>query len=98
MKKIFSGAMCAAAAAALGGILLLGGCNSGHPDSLSAVQTALAQNKLSTIQVAEDRDQGVITLSGTVPTDDQRLQAGSIAMEAAATYRVQNNITVVPQQ
>jgi osmotically-inducible protein OsmY len=100
MKKIFSTVTGMTALAAFSGALLLGGCNSGaqYPDSLAAVHTALAQNNLSGVQVAQDRDKGVITLSGTLPTEAQKEQAQSVTMEAAATYRVQDDITVVPPQ
>lgn len=75
---------------------MVGGCNNGaqFPDSVQSVNTALEQNNLSNIRVHEDRYKGVVTLTGTVATDEQKVQAQSVAMESAATYQVQNDITV----
>lgn len=90
----------ALAVAGVAGLLTIGGCNSGakFPDSVDAVNTALAQNNLGNIHASQDRYKGVITLTGTVPTEDQRTQAQSVAMKAAATYTVQDKIAVVPAQ
>jgi len=100
MATNFRGNIVARALAVVGvaGLLMIGGCNSGakFPDSVDAVNTALAQNNLANIHVSQDRYKGVITLTGTVPTEDQRMQAQSVAMRAAATYTVQDKIAVVP--
>jgi hyperosmotically inducible periplasmic protein len=84
----------------LAGILMIGGCNSNprYADSKDAVNNALTQNNLGSIHVAQDRDKGVMTLTGTVPTDDQKTQAESVAKQAAPTYTVADEIAVVPPQ
>jgi hyperosmotically inducible protein len=88
----------AIATATLAGVLMIGGCNSGpkYADSKDAVNNSLTQNNLGAIHVAQDRDKGVITLTGTVPSDDQKTQAASIAKTAAPTYTIANEIAVVP--
>lgn len=84
----------------LAGLLIVGGCNNGakFPDSVDAVNMALMQNNLGNVHVSQDRDKGIITLTGVVATDEQKTQAQSVAMEAAATYTVHDDITVVPPQ
>ncbi len=84
--------------ASLAGVLMIGGCNNNpkYADSKDAVNNSLTQNNLGAIHVAQDRDKGVITLTGTVPTDDQKAQAESIAKTAAPTYTVADEIAVVP--
>ena len=88
----------AIATASLAGILMIGGCNSNpkYADSKDAVNNSLTQNNLGAIHVSQDRDKGVITLTGTVPTDDQKTQAASIAKTAAPTYTIADEISVVP--
>ncbi len=85
-------------AASLAGVLMIGGCNNNpkYADSKDAVNNSLTQNHLGAIHVAQDRDKGVITLTGTVPTPDQKEQAESIAKTAAPTYTVADEIAVVP--
>jgi hyperosmotically inducible protein len=84
--------------ASLAGVLMIGGCNSNpkYADSKDAVNNSLTQNNLGAINVAQDRDKGVITLTGTVPTDDQKVQAESVAKTAAPTYTIADEIAVVP--
>ncbi len=84
----------------LAGVLMIAGCNSSprYADSKDAVNNALTQNNLGSIHVAQDRDKGVLTLTGTVPTDDQKTQAESVAKQAAPTYTVADEIAVVPPQ
>ncbi len=84
--------------ASLAGILMIGGCSSSphYADSKDAVNNSLTQNNLGAIHVSQDRDKGVMTLTGTVPTEDQKTQAESIAKEAAPTYTIADQIAVVP--
>lgn len=99
MKKIDNNlAWKAIAIAGLAGAMMIGGCNSNpkYADSKDAVNNSLTQNNLGAIHVAQDRDKGVITLTGTVPTDDQKTQAESIAKTAAPTYTIADEIAVVP--
>jgi hyperosmotically inducible protein len=46
--------------------------------------------------VAQDRDKGVVTLSGNVPADGDKAQAESIAKSIAEDQVVANEIAVIP--
>ena len=101
MSKKFSGsniAWKAMATASLAGALMIAGCsnNPHYADSKDAVNNALTQNNMGAIHVSQDRDKGVMTLTGTVPNEDQKTQAESIAKQAAPTYTVADQIAVVP--
>ncbi|MGO8720574.1 MAG: BON domain-containing protein [Acidobacteriaceae bacterium] len=82
----------------LGGVLMVAGCSSGpkYPDSESAVTSALAQEDLGNVHASQDRDKGVITLTGTVSSQEQKLQAEDAARQAAPKYAVADETTVVP--
>ncbi|MGC1920255.1 MAG: BON domain-containing protein [Acidobacteriaceae bacterium] len=88
------------AIASLAAGLVIAGCNSNpkFPDSKSAVNNSLTQNNLGAIHVSQDQDKGVITLTGTVPSDGQKSQAESIAKQAAPNYTIADEIAVVPPQ
>ena len=88
------------AVATLAAGLVIAGCNSnpGYPDSKDAVNNALTQSNLGSIHVAQDRDKGVITLSGTVPAADQKSNAENVAKQAAPKYTIADEIAVVPPE
>jgi hyperosmotically inducible protein len=67
-----------------------------HPDVKDAVNTAMTRNDLGVVKVAQDRDKGVLTLSGDVETADQKAQAGNIAAQTAPGYTIANEIGVRP--
>lgn len=77
---------------------LLVGCNRAneHPDVKDAVNSAMTQNGLGVVKVSQDRDKGVITLSGDVESADQKVKAESLAKQAAPDYAVSNEIGVRP--
>jgi hyperosmotically inducible protein len=93
MTKVF-------AIASLAAGLVIAGCNSNpkYPDSKDAVNNSLTQNNLGAIHVSQDQDKGVITLTGTVPSDGQKSQAESVAKQAAPNYTIADEIAVVPPQ
>ena len=82
----------------LGGVLLVAGCSSGPKVSNSepTVTSSLAQDNLSNLIVSQDRKKGVITLTGTVPSQLKKLQAEDIVREAAPKYTLADETTVVP--
>lgn len=86
------------ATATLAGVLMICGCNSSprYTNAMSAVKVSLAQNNLGDIQVSQDRDKGILTLSGSVATDDQKIDAVSVTKQTAPTYTINDEITVVP--
>ena len=84
-------------AAILAGALIVAGCNKpAHPDEKSQVNDALKNNNLSAVSVSQDRDKGVMTLKGDVPSEDQKNQAENVAKQAAPDYTVANEIGVRP--
>ncbi len=78
------------------GMFVLVGCNQTHPDEKDAVNNALTANNLGVVNVSQDRDKGVMTLSGDVETQDKKQQAESVAKTAAPDYTISNQIGVRP--
>lgn len=66
------------------------------PDVSATVRTSLDQAGYKDVSVNQDRDKGVVTLSGHVATDADKSQAESIARSLAGTQVVANQIAVVP--
>jgi hyperosmotically inducible periplasmic protein len=66
------------------------------PDVSSDVRHALAQAGLNDVSVSQDRDKGLVTLSGKVRTDDDKARAESIARSIAGSQVVSNEIGVRP--
>jgi hyperosmotically inducible protein len=84
-------------AAILSAVLLVAGCQkASHPDEKSAVTTSLNNNNLGNVSVSQDRDKGVMTLTGDVNSDDMKSQAENLAKQAAPDYTVANEIGVRP--
>jgi len=99
MKLLFSRySLLMGSSAVLAGVLALAGCNekATHADEKSAVTTSLNNSNLSAVSVSQDRDKGVMTLTGDVGTDGQKAQAESLARQAAPDYTVANEIGVRP--
>jgi hyperosmotically inducible protein len=67
-----------------------------HPDYKDAVNTAMTRNNLGVVSVSQDREKGVITLTGDVETADQKGQAETVAAAAAPGYAIANEIGVRP--
>lgn len=82
----------ALAAAALA--FTFAGCHSTHPDDSAAVYKALGQNDLASVQINQDRDNGVITLNGIVGDQARKDHAQQLAQQAAPGYTIRNNIRV----
>jgi hyperosmotically inducible protein len=74
-------------------------CSNDHkaPDVTANIRQGLDQAGLNSVRVSQDRDKGVVTLSGDVPSDNQKTQAESIARSDAGTQVVANEIAVRPQ-
>jgi hyperosmotically inducible periplasmic protein len=88
-----------ATAAVLGSLLVFAGCEkAAHPDEKAAVTNSLNSNNLSAVSVSQDRDKGVITLSGNVASQDLKSQAETLAKQAAPDYSVADEIGVRPPQ
>jgi hyperosmotically inducible periplasmic protein len=85
-------------ATVLAGALAVAGCHNqpAHPDEKSAVTNSLSSNNLSIVSVSQDRDKGVMTLTGDVGSDDQKTQAENLAKQAAPDYTVADESGVRP--
>jgi hyperosmotically inducible protein len=66
------------------------------PDVKASIQQDLDQAGLKDVSVSQDRDKGVVTLTGTVATDSDKSQAMSIAQSVAVSEVVSNEIAVHP--
>jgi hyperosmotically inducible protein len=77
---------------------ILVGCSSTQksPDVADNIRKSLDASGLKSVSVSQDRDKGIVTLTGNVPSDDQKSQAASIANSAAQGQVVSNEIAVVP--
>ena len=92
-------ALFSVAATLLAASLLVAGCmtgcmRSGHPDVKLAVYNALDEHDLRSVTVSEDRQAGVITLSGIVGANDRRQSAEQLAHQNAPGYSIVNRIQV----
>lgn len=101
MKRLsfpVSGAICATSTL---GLCLVFGCSSTpalrqRPDEIDSVKNALVVNGLSNVNVSQNRVKGVMTLTGTVASPDQRGRAANIASTNASDYTITNDIGVNP--
>lgn len=65
-----------------------------RPNYKMAVYESLDNNDLSSVTVIQNRDTGVITLSGIVGSADRRARAEAVAKEAAPGYTIDDKIQV----
>jgi hyperosmotically inducible protein len=77
---------------------MMAGCSrtSESPAVADNVRNSLKQAGLTDVSVAQDRDKGIVTLAGHVPTDDAKAQAESIAKGLAGGQVVADEIAVLP--
>jgi len=81
---------------AVGSLVGCSGASKKSIDVSDSIRTALDQAGLKDVSVTQDRDKGVVTLSGNVATEDAKAQAESIAKSIATGQVVANQIAVVP--
>src|SRR6202165_2034717 len=75
----------------------LSGCSSNKsPDVTDNIRKSLDQAGFKDVSVSEDRDKGVVTLTGNVPTETDKQQAESIAKSNAPNLVVADQIAVRP--
>jgi hyperosmotically inducible protein len=60
------------------------------------IRKSLEQAGLKDVSVKQDRDKGVVTLTGTTESEEEKLQAESIARSIATTQVVADQIAVRP--
>jgi len=76
----------------------LAGCSDTNksPDVTDNIRKSLDQAGYKDVSVSQDREKGVVTLKGTVPTDGDKTQAESIAKVSAGAQVVADQIAVRP--
>ena len=74
------------------------GCSDSNksPDVTDNIRKSLDQAGYKDVKVSEDRDKGVVTLTGDVATDSDKAQAESIAKSNAASLVVADQVAVRP--
>jgi osmotically-inducible protein OsmY len=82
-------------------LLLVGtllGCSTStkSPDVSDSIRRSLDQAGLQDVSVSQDRDTGVVTLSGQVKSDDEKARAETVAQVAAGNQVVSNQLAVRP--
>jgi hyperosmotically inducible protein len=78
--------------------LLTLGCSQSQksPDVKDAVEKALSQAGYTSVTVAQDRDKGVITLSGEVATEEEKQRAADVTHSVSSALVIANQIGVRP--
>jgi hyperosmotically inducible periplasmic protein len=78
--------------------IVLAGCSGirKSPDVSDSIRKSLDQAGLQAVSVRQDRDKGVVTLGGNVPSDGDKSQAESIAKSIAGGQVVSNQIGLIP--
>jgi osmotically-inducible protein OsmY len=66
------------------------------PDVSDSIRKSLDQAGFKDVSVSQDRDKGVVTLGGHVPSDVDKSQAEAIAQSIARGQVVSNQIGVIP--
>ena len=61
-----------------------------------SIRKSLDQAGYKDVSVSQDRDKGVVTLSGTVPAESDKAQAESLAKSIAGSQVVADQIAVRP--
>jgi len=80
-----------------GGAMVLAGCqHKAFPDEKGAATDALKNDNLGKIDVSEDRDKGIMTLTGDVASESDKQQAENLVKQAAPNYTVADEIGVRP--
>ena len=77
----------------------LAGCGNSDtksPDVSGPIRTSLDQAGLKDVSISQDRNKGVVTLGGHVQSDNDKMQAESVARSIAGTQVVANQIAVLP--
>jgi len=78
---------------------VLAGCSTSSTqaaDVSAGIRASLDQAGLKDVSASQDRDKGVVTLTGQVGADADKAQAESIARSLAGAEVVSNQIAVVP--
>ena len=79
---------------AVGSLMGCSGVSKQSPDVSDIIRKSLDQAGLKSVSVTQDRDKGVVTLSGNVAADADKAQAESIAKSLATGQVVANQIEI----
>jgi hyperosmotically inducible periplasmic protein len=81
------------------GLILLTACSAPTkaPDVTGTIKDSLKDAGLRDVSVSQDRDKGVVTLSGNVAEESDKVRAAEIAKSVAGNQVVANEIAVVPR-
>ena len=82
---------------AIGGLAGCSSSSSKSSDVADNVRNTLKRSGFKDVSVSQDRDKGVVTLSGHVPADADKAQAEAIAKSIAINQVVADEIAVLPQ-
>ena len=80
-------------------VVVLAGCTGTavkSPDIADNIHKSLDQAGFKDVTVSQDRDKGIVTLSGKVSSENEKLQAESLAKSLAGAQVVANQIAVIP--
>jgi osmotically-inducible protein OsmY len=81
---------------AIGATLGCSGASAKSPDVSDNIRNSLDQAGFKNVSVHQDRDKGVVTLGGTVASENDKAQAESLAKPLAGAQVVANEIAVAP--
>ncbi len=84
---------------ALLGVAILAGClttPTKSPNVSDSIRKSLDQAGFKDVAVSQDRDKGIVTLSGNVTSENDKSQAESIAKSIAGSQVVADQIAVIP--
>ena len=95
MKKLIMSAVILALLT-VGGLSGCSGTATQSPDVAGNIRNSLDQAGFKNVTVSQDRDKGIVTLSGQVASDNDKLQAESLAKSLAGAQVVANQIAVIP--
>jgi len=76
----------------------LAGCSgtNASPDVTGPIRTSLDQAGLKDVSVSQDRDKGIVTLGGKVKSDNDKMQAETVAKSLSGAQVVADQIAVLP--
>jgi hyperosmotically inducible periplasmic protein len=83
---------------AMASLIVTLGCSQKQrsPDSKAGIEKALGQANLGSVNVSQDRDKGVITLSGDVLAEADKQKAEEVARSVSPSFVIANQIGVRP--
>jgi osmotically-inducible protein OsmY len=81
---------------AIGTLVGCWGTSTKSPDVSDSIRKSLDQAGLKDVTVSQDRDKGIVTLGGHVASQNDKVQAESLAKSFASTQVVADQIAVIP--